>query len=152
MRILKYRLATMEDADRLLQWRNDPLTRRMSRNQKKIKRDNHIKYLKRVLNNGETKLYIAEENTNPVGMVRVDKDNMLSWVVAPNNRGRGIGTQMVSEIADNIEDPIGAEVKHNNPNSISIALKAGMVNIKVSDDMLYFYRESKKLCSKEPSS
>ena len=76
------RPATTEDADILLEWRNDPETRIASHNTAEVQRNDHISWLSRTLGNPERRLYVAEEDGDPVGTVRADfADGVweLSW-------------------------------------------------------------------------
>ena len=63
------RPATLADADRLLAWRNDPLTRAMSINQNEVKFADHIAWLKRRLAAGNPP-WIYEVAGIAVGTVR----------------------------------------------------------------------------------
>ena len=48
---VKLRTATIQDADLLLEWRNDPKTRKASHNTDEVQRDEHISWLTKTLNN-----------------------------------------------------------------------------------------------------
>lgn len=137
------RSAIIQDADLLLEWRNDPLTRNASHNTAEVKIDEHISWLKKTLNNANRRLYIAEENGVPVGNVRADfSDGVyeLSWTVAPQARGRGVGKQMVAILACQVSEPIRAEVKSGNIASAQIAKHAGMKFDREADGVNHFRR------------
>ena len=123
------RLATIEDANLLLEWRNDPKTRKASHKTAEVKKDEHISWLSRTLNNPNRRLLVAEENGNPVGTVRADFSESvweLSWTVAPSARKCGVAKQMVVLLASQISEPIRAEVKAGNIASLRIAEHAGV--------------------------
>ena len=144
---MKLRQVTIKDADLLLEWRNDPQTRIASHNTAEVKIDEHISWLTRVLNNQNRRLLIAEEDGVPVGTVRADYSDgvyELSWTVAPNARGRGVGKRMVALLAKQITEPIRAEVKVGNEASGRIAEHAGMKYEREDNGVLYYRRAALK--------
>jgi len=144
---MKLRPVTIEDADLLLEWRNDPQTRMASHNTEEVKRDEHISWLTRSLDNPSRRLFIAEEDGVPVGTVRADYSDgvyELSWTVAPNARGRGVGKRMVALLANQITEPIRAEVKVGNEASIRIAEYAGMEYDREDNGVLHYRRAALK--------
>ncbi|HSP07591.1 MAG TPA: GNAT family N-acetyltransferase [Acidobacteriota bacterium] len=141
------RSATIEDADLLLEWRNDPQTRKSSHNTAEVQRDEHISWLTKTLNNTHRRLFVAEENGVPVGTVRADfSDGVyeLSWTVAPNARGHGVAKRMVALAARQISEPIRAEVRAGNIASARIAEHAGMEFDREADGVLHYRRAALK--------
>ncbi|RNA71482.1 N-acetyltransferase [Prosthecochloris sp. ZM_2] len=137
------RPATMNDAEMLLEWRNDPETRKASHNTDEVQLDDHISWLSLTLSNPNRKLYVAEENGSPVGTARADfSDNVweLSWTVSPKARGCGVGKRMVAALAKQISEPIRAEVKQGNISSARIAEHAGMEFERETEGVLHFKR------------
>lgn len=142
---LTLRPATLEDADLILAWRNDPETRRASHNTVKIQADEHNAWFSTVLKNPDRKLYIAEEQGMAVGSVRADLSQgvwELSWTVSPDARGRGIAKRMVALLANQIADPVRAEVKADNIASIRVAEYAGMKFQQDVDGVRHYRRDS----------
>lgn len=140
---IKLRPATLEDADILLAWLNDPLTRKVSHNTDEVQRDEHISWLSRTLGNPDRRLFVAEENGGPVGTVRADFANgawELSWTVSPKARGRGVAKRMVAVLANEISETIIAEVKTGNVASARIAEHAGMVFEREIDGVRHYRR------------
>jgi RimJ/RimL family protein N-acetyltransferase len=140
---MKIRRATIQDADLLLKWRNDPLTRKANHTTHKVQSEEHITWLTKILNNPNWKLMIAEEDGIPVGTVRMDyADGIyeLSWTVAPEMRRRGIGKKMVSLVAQQIVSPIRAKIYTSNVASVKIAEYCGMSYDREENDFLYYYR------------
>lgn len=130
---LTLRPATMEDARRLFEWRNDPLTRQNSRNTKEGVWEDHVAWLEKSLISPTRKLYIAEENGTPVGTVRSDDDTdgytELSYTTAPEARGQGYGKRMVVQfVEEQLKDKkLKAEIKKGgNEGSESIAHALGL--------------------------
>lgn len=140
---MKLRPATMQDADRLLEWREDPETSKASPHTADLDREEYIAWLERILADPNRQLFIAEENGVPVGTVRADLSgvvNELSWNVAPGERNRGVATRMVTMFAKQIAGPIRAEINVGNPASARVAERAGMVFERRSDTILHYVR------------
>lgn len=137
------RSAGLEDADLLLAWRNDPLTRSSSRNTQPVTQAEHLEWLRRTLGDRNRKLFIAEEDGVPVGTVRADYDGKvheLSWTVAPHARGRAVGRRMVLAVAQSIDGPLRAQIKVANRASSRIAESAGMHLTGQVEGMLQYER------------
>ncbi|MBW6487332.1 MAG: hypothetical protein K0B01_14400 [Syntrophobacterales bacterium] len=66
------RPATIQDADMLLDWRNDPETRKASHSTSEVVTEEHIAWLTKTLGNANRRLLVAEEDGAPVGTVRAD--------------------------------------------------------------------------------
>jgi RimJ/RimL family protein N-acetyltransferase len=126
---LLLRLANLDDAGVLLEWRNNSSTREASHNTASINEYEHIQWLRKILANVNRKLYVAEIDGTPVGTVRVDSDALeseLSWTVSPAMRGSGVGKEMVSMLVGCMPEAIRAEIKTGNGASVRIAEEAGM--------------------------
>ncbi len=144
---IRLRSATIRDADLLLEWRNDPETRKASHNTDEVQRDEHISWLSRTLDNRNRKLFVAEEGGVPVGTVRADFSEgawELSWTTAPSARERGVAKRMVSLLAQQISEPIRAEVKVGNIASARIAEHAGMKFDRETEGVLHYRRSALK--------
>ncbi len=142
---LTLRPATIEDAEQLLAWRNDPATREASHNTASVPSDEHLSWLEKTLDRSDRMLLIAEENTVSVGSVRADLEDdvwELSWTVASEARGQGVARRMVFLLASQISKPIRAEVKAGNTASARIAENAGMVLGREVDGVLHYRREA----------
>jgi RimJ/RimL family protein N-acetyltransferase len=140
---LTFRSVTMDDAELLLQWRNDPETRRASRQTAPVTRHEHLEWLAKSLGSPPRTLRIVEKGGVPVGVVRADLVNgahELSWTVAPAARGSGVGKWMVARFASEFPGPLRAEVRKDNPASMRIAEFVGMVIEKEEGDFLCYSR------------
>lgn len=138
---LVLRPVTIKDAELLFTWRNDPQTRAASHNQDQINYDAHLEWLEKSLLDANRKLYLAEDEQTPVGIVRADWQKgayHLSWTVAPESRGRGIGKKMVSLFVQELNSPICAEVKTGNLASQRIARFVGMNLQYIKNGVMYF--------------
>jgi spore coat polysaccharide biosynthesis predicted glycosyltransferase SpsG/RimJ/RimL family protein N-acetyltransferase len=109
---LRARLATADDADRLLAWRNDPATRLASREQDVVSRSEHDAWLAASLGRRDRLLLVVEDIAGaPVGTVRWDRlgygdprlplgveaDWEVSITVAPERRGSGVSRPVLAE-------------------------------------------------------
>ncbi len=123
---MHFRPVTPNDADMLLAWRNDPITRKNSRNSREIAVEEHQAWLKK-----KPRLYIAEQDMRPVGSIQAticENGTELSWTVAPEQRGKGLGKQMVVQFAQEIipKETIYAVIEEGNIASEHIASALGL--------------------------
>ncbi|MCC6642217.1 MAG: pseudaminic acid synthase [Deltaproteobacteria bacterium] len=131
-RTLGLRPATLDDADRLLAWRNDPETRRASRSSAPVARNEHVAWLTAALASSDRRLRIAEEAGQPVGVVRADRREdawEVSWTVAPEARGRGVARRMLSLLLGELDGPATAVIRQPNIASARVAAAAGFVRV-----------------------
>ncbi len=92
------RKAQMEDALNALEWRNDETTRMNSFNHEIIKREDHLEWFRRKLNDKACFLYILEDEEGPSGSVRIDitgEVGEISYMIAPEKRGMGYGSEIL---------------------------------------------------------
>ncbi len=114
------RRAKMEDAEDILRWRNDEVTRENSFNKEKISLLSHIKWLERKLGQGDTYMFIAMDGDTKVGNIRVDvleDTGEISYMVAPEHRGKGYGSLMIGlvekEMPKDVKSLMGLTLKTN---------------------------------------
>lgn len=92
------RPARREDADRLREWRNDPVAVAYSVTGEAVSPAEHASWVAARLDDPDTRLWIAEEGSVPVGQVRVDirgTTGTVSIAVAAEHRGRGLAVAML---------------------------------------------------------
>ena len=97
---LKSRWASISDLQLLFDWANDPTSRKNSLTPKPILWENHVKWFQQKLKDSKAKLYIFEIE-EPVGLVRLQAEqdyNLISFVVAPIPRGKGLGYRFIEQI------------------------------------------------------
>ncbi|MGM0462963.1 MAG: GNAT family N-acetyltransferase [Fibrobacterota bacterium] len=140
---MRLRKAEIGDWEILLHWRNDRQTRKNSHTTHLIHKQDHKKWLKSVLEDGNRKLYICLEEGIPAGTIRADWDTTthsyeLSWTTAPDFRGRGIGKKMVQCLAEKLNARLRAEIHVENTGSAKIAESAGLKCIKKEKGILYY--------------
>lgn len=140
--LLNLRSAEMADAERLLEWRNDPTTREASHNQDVISLDVHIEWLSNSLNKPDQRqLWIAEIDGVAVGTCRADRvENAweLSWTVAPEVRGKGVAYQMLSKLVRSFDESLVAQIKADNFGSLKVAERVGFVLDKQEGTVLFY--------------
>ena len=141
---IKLRRATVGDAKRLYDWRNDSATRDNSLSHEPVGWEPHLKWLERCLADPCRALYIAEITGAVVGTVRADFDGReyeLSWTVAPEQRGKGLGLGMVRALIDTLpaDACYQATVLQGNEASHRIAQAVGMQVAEGSGSGIRYY-------------
>ncbi|MCU1685444.1 MAG: hypothetical protein JWQ81_6183 [Amycolatopsis sp.] len=151
------REATESDAELLLEWRNDPQTRVVSRTTGLIPLDRHLGWLRDVLASPSRLLLVVEVDNEPVGTVRFDhnsdhKNGGDSWevsiTVAPKHRGRGLSGAMLAageRILTQRQRPayILAGVHRDNAASAALFQRAGYVDVPAAGE----FRQLRKTLS-----
>ena len=117
------RPATAADSDRLREWRNDPETVVASLSGRAVEPEEHQEWLARVLSDPDERLFIVEEEGEPVGQVRLQRheDGTLEVhiALAAGARGRGIGRETLELAWDEAGgEPVTARVLANNERSL----------------------------------
>ncbi|MEO8557237.1 MAG: bifunctional UDP-2,4-diacetamido-2,4,6-trideoxy-beta-L-altropyranose hydrolase/GNAT family N-acetyltransferase [Actinomycetota bacterium] len=97
---LAARPATVQDAQLLWQWRNDPVTRASSRNSEPVPWPEHLAWVVSSLTREDRLLLVLEDETGPAGTVRWDlgqdsgqegdREWEVSITVAPERRGHSL--------------------------------------------------------------
>jgi len=127
--IIKLRKATYEDCYLLFDWANDEAVRANSFNSKKIDIEAHKQWLKNKLQDKNTELYIILNDGYNVGTIRIDNSDieaMISYSIASEFRGKGIGKAVLKYIKDNMKErKLVGLVKHDNIASIKSFESAG---------------------------
>lgn len=127
---LTLRPATPDDEAILLHWRNDLHARAMFHDSAEVDAATHAKWFARVVWNERHVLLIGEVDGVPVGAVRYDrvKDHWeVSVNVAPEARGRGMGTALLRQGAAHVSGRVVARIKPNNAASLRAFAYAGYV-------------------------
>ncbi len=98
---LQVRAVRPEDEELILEWANDPDTRRNAFNPQPIPADVHTAWFRRRLEAADERFYLVETATAvPVGQVRfarVETEWEIHYTVAPAFRGRGIGRSLLAK-------------------------------------------------------
>ena len=135
------------------EWRNDELTRQMSRSPEVVSWNNHERWFKNSLANRNRFIYVGIIECDPpppVGMIRFDLSEESDGVyevsinVAPNHRGFGIGGKLLDLGIDKLRSEaevcnrVLAEVRVINESSNALFLRRGFKKI-FSDDLFSQY-------------
>ena len=129
----KFRRAKISDEGFLLNWINEPLTRRMSVNSSIMSPEEHKKWFSRTLKSKYSTIYIYEKiietrMNKPVASMRIDKidnRNFLSWNVSKRMRNKGIGAKMLSNFVNENKGKYFAKIRTDNFASMAICSKSG---------------------------
>ncbi len=127
----------MDDAQRLFAWRTDPVTQQFSLTNGPRNFEAHCAWLRGVLGDPQRILWIAETQ-GPVGTIRADFHDggwTLSWTVAPEARGQGVGSQMVQAAVARLPGKIRAAIHHENKASQTIAIRSGFLMVEDTDTL-----------------
>lgn len=138
---LTLRPATADDAELLLRWANDPLTRAASFHPRPIAAETHRAWLARLLESGAGRLWIGMIDDRAIGQVRFDPTGTpppsgearppatveVSISVAPEARGRGCGRALLAAgLAEARRHGARRFVAYVRPeNAVSVALFRG---------------------------
>lgn len=126
-----------EDSKLIFQWRNDETIIRLSSSQKKVSWQEHQEWIKNSIQSPIRTVFIIENNEEPVGQVRFDKENkdnefaIVSIYLLPKDTKKGIGTralqlacQQYFQEEDSVKE-IFAFVRDENTISQKFFLKCG---------------------------
>ena len=147
---LRLRIINFNDENLLLEWRNDIVTRENSISQEIVSKENHKKWLENtILYSPNTKTYILEDNSVPVGTIRSDelkKDVYeVSWTISPHHRKKGYGTKILRLFLLNKEGTFLARIMPINIGSIKMTEKNGFkLKSKSIDNKLLTYQKIQK--------
>lgn len=136
----RIRQALVQDAYALWLWANDPETRAASHSRQPIPWTAHVRWVNEQLASPNALILIAESGGGqPVGSTRFDssdgwKSARLSYVVAPEARGRNISRTMLVEAIDFLRaqkrpGAIVADVMPDNERSLSVFRALGWQDI-----------------------
>jgi RimJ/RimL family protein N-acetyltransferase len=143
---LRARPASFDDEGLLLEWANDPVTRRNAFAEGVIRPAEHHAWLEaRLADPDGCRLFIVETSERvPIGQVRFDRlpeGWKLSYALAPAFRGRRLGRPLLEvamgELACEPAETIVAEVKPANASSQRVLRSLGFEERRVGDVFEY---------------
>ena len=144
--MLILRRARLNDARRLYDWRQDPTTVLQSKSGGGFSFADHLLWLEGVLTDNDHHVLIAEVGNVPIGMVRADRtvDDkwILSWIVAPEARGHGLGKRMVRLAVEGLSGEVKAEIKIGNDASMAVAAWAGLVRTGTQGNLTFWCKSN----------
>ena len=133
-----------QDSALLLGWRNDPNTRLNSINTAEVSLEEHARWFHNMITIRPQPISVAELDGLPVGVIRLDwnvgHDTCeLSFTVAPEHRGKGVGFSMVQhEIQQMNKVRVLARVKTANVASRRIFDRLGFQVIESKGELLFY--------------
>tara|TARA_B100000003_G_C10934696_1_gene372699 strand:+ start:631 stop:1089 length:459 start_codon:yes stop_codon:yes gene_type:complete len=140
----------VSDESYLWMWRNDPLTREMFINKKKVSWFEHIKWLGKIKEQRNTKIYIGKKmNYERIGMCRFqenkEKNVEVSISIYSKFRGKGFSSLFLKLSSQKY-------LKFNQTKLIAIIRKENLASIKCfsgcgfsienEDEKFYFYKKN----------
>jgi UDP-2,4-diacetamido-2,4,6-trideoxy-beta-L-altropyranose hydrolase len=148
---VRLRTARDSDCNLLWEWANDPVSRSMSLTSDPIPWEEHCRWFEEKLQDSKCVFFLGfNTNDTAVGYVRFDGEDgdfVVSITVAPNARGKGIGTEILALALERLfrtteTGIVHAYVKPENDASIKIFQKAGfdagIREKKADQDVLHF--------------
>lgn len=145
--MITLRPATMEDASKLLEWRNDPVIRQNSFQTEIITLVEHTTWLAKFLSDGHKHLFIIlQEAGEAIGQVRFDVDSNKAEInigLSAEYRGKGYGVESIRHssswfLQQHPEiDQIFSRIKLANQTSIKAFTKAGYSQAQEVDQVIY---------------
>ncbi len=134
----------MGDAAVLLSWRNDPETRKASLSSADIVPGSHEQWLFRTLQNPDVLLLVASIEGSDVGTLRFNRGDEgwhVSWTMAPEFRGKGLGKAMLAEGVKLKPGKLYAQIRADNAASLRMASFVGFQGYGEENGVLLFFRE-----------
>jgi RimJ/RimL family protein N-acetyltransferase len=137
------RKAVPDDALDVLAWRNDPLSRAMSRTQDPIEAAGHMDWFTKAIEDPRRAVLIGELDGQKIGMIRFDyaEETQVSININPVFRGRGLGYDLLSAaLAYAPGGPIVAGIRDENLASRRLFERAGFLLEGAADGLLRYVR------------
>ncbi|MBL8771318.1 MAG: GNAT family N-acetyltransferase [Phenylobacterium sp.] len=128
---MRLRRATEADCVDLWRWRNDPVTRAMSRTSDEVDLAAHTAWFRGALLNPSITLLIGETDDGKVGMVRFDHrdETEVSINLNPAFRGQGLSMALLGQALESVAGAVFAEIKDENAASRRLFERAGFRRI-----------------------
>jgi len=140
---MRLRPATENDLLDLWRWRNDPVTRAMSRTSDEVPLEAHSAWFRAALGNPAITLLIGETAEGKVGMARFDHgpETEVSINLNPAFRGRGLSHVLLGAALVRTGGVVFAEIKDENLASRRIFERAGFRRIGGQDGLGRYRRD-----------
>jgi len=150
MKIL-YRIANLDDSDLVLNWRNDPMVRKNSRDRSVVSAETHNSwFVDRIRKCVTEPIYIFSQDNHEVGFTRLDLIDSetgkfeVSIAVRSEMRGKGYGSIILSMTVDAARQMTNAReitgnVRKDNYASIKLFERSGFSRATTSGDFVSFF-------------
>jgi RimJ/RimL family protein N-acetyltransferase len=149
MSAIKFRNPEELDASLILEWRNAPEVRAISKNTAVIKEFQHLIWFRERITRAEKEpFWILEMGNVPIGFVRLDLVNNqvfeISILLDQNHRGTGLGKKLLCTSIEKLLNQhrvtaIESIIHSSNKNSIRLFEKTGFRKIKSRGDFLVYH-------------
>jgi RimJ/RimL family protein N-acetyltransferase len=147
--MIKVLKALPEHSNPIWKWRNDPHTQLMSINSEHVSWDDHSKWFDASLKNSNRYIYMLQNNSNFIGMIRFDRElnsAEISINMNPEFRGQKLSKPSLlagisafkSEINMTNQMKILAEIKTVNIASNALFLSSGFQLITQTTDLNHY--------------
>ena len=146
---MSIRLARLEDSETILKWVNQSDSLRWKyRNNGKIKKNDHEKWLRKTLLNNNSRIWIIEdEKKNNIGQIRIDLIKKLANIdifVQTEFRSKGYALRSLKEAMKNFSDDFNsvkflAIVNKKNFASANLFIKCGFKLKSISKDQWQYF-------------
>ena len=128
-------------------WANDPEVRKGSFKNHTITKDEHRIWFDKKHRDPNVLMWVFEVNNSPAGLVRLEKDNnevVLSYQIASQYRGKGLGTKMLKMAMNEVENhwrniKVMAYTVPGNIASVKSMEKAGFCLESSSDEKIVMF-------------
>ena len=137
------RRATIEDLNRLFEWRTEKTAKAVSLSSENIQWEDHVQWLsERLILTHNESIWIAEdEDGSPYGSGRImitdDGIGLISVVIDPRHRSRGLGTELIGSLVEKIRRmnrvPV-ARILRENKSSRRAFESAGFQEVESASD------------------
>ncbi len=154
------RKVNQSDCQILFNWRNDPLTKKMFKQNNEFTYKDHCKWLNNAILDHSRYLYIGELDGDRLGFSRFDyRENIgiaeISINLNPKYRGKGFGQEFLLSSIDSFhlekECDLVANIKKENIASQKIFKKAGFDIVNQEDNLIKFKSSTKHISFKKVS-
>lgn len=134
-----FKSATFKDSSTLISWRNDPVVRKNSFNNKKIEFKNHNIWFKKQISRKKNFFWIFHFNNEKIGFVRLiyeKKKYILNYLISKKFRKKNLGKIMLNLMIKKLKKKktlsklIVANVKNNNLASKKTLFSIGFIEKK----------------------
>lgn len=147
---IKIRFAEKNDCSDIFEWRNNELTRNMSKNSEFIDWKDHVRWFSNSLDSESRILLICEDNqNNKIGCIFFDiseSNALISINLNPTQRGKGFAKSCLNRSIEffskefiEIKNLI-AEIKEENIASQKIFMSVGFMKYNLKDNIGFYQK------------
>ena len=133
---ISIRRAILADSEDIFRWRNSPVVREASFDQREIPLDDHNRWFQKTIESSDRELLIAHDDA-PIGVLRFDIDGtqaVISVYLVPDRMGTGMGSATIAAGVYWLKrqrpelKKVIAQIRTTNQRSQSAFLRAGFVH------------------------